>query len=246
MYDVRGRRLTARTHPGLLGFRAALAPDGEPTVDGRPWAAPEVAAAVGTAVGQPVRLGKDASLERFDVLPLLVVSDGIVRHLGLDRRRFRPNLFIEGVAGLAEREWEGRHLRIGEAVVALASRRGRCVMTTYDPDTLAQDHGVLRRIARELDGELGLDTAVVQPGRVTVGDRRGAALVEVTGDPVFGRHRAQGRALDRATVEGDRAARVEAAAGGRGGRRGHLARRAPACSASPGRTGRAAAISACV
>jgi uncharacterized protein YcbX len=170
VYDARGRRLTARTHPGLLGFRAALAPDGEPTVDGRPWAAPDVAAAVGTAVGQPVRLGKDASLERFDVLPLLVVSDGIVRHLGLDRRRFRPNLFIEGVAGLAEREWEGRHLRIGEAVVALASRRGRCVMTTHDPDTLAQDHGVLRRIARELDGELGLDTAVVQPGRVTVGD----------------------------------------------------------------------------
>jgi uncharacterized protein YcbX len=124
VYDTRGRRLTARTHPGLLGFRAALAPAGEPTVDGRPWTAPEVAAAVGKAVGQLVRLGKDESLERFDVLPLLVVSDGIVRHLGLDRRRFRPNLFIEGVAGLAEREWEGRHMRIGEAVVALASRRG--------------------------------------------------------------------------------------------------------------------------
>jgi uncharacterized protein YcbX len=170
VYDARGRRLTARTHSGLLGFRAVLSPDGKPLVDGRPWAAPDVAAAVGKAVGQPVRLGKDESLERFDVLPLLVVTDGIVRHLGVDRRRFRPNLFIEGVAGLAERDWEGRRLRIGEAIVAPASRRGRCVMTTYDPDTLAQDHTVLRRIARELDGELGLDTTVVQPGRVAVGD----------------------------------------------------------------------------
>jgi MOSC domain-containing protein len=161
VYDARGRRLTARTHPGLLGFRAVLSPDGEPVVDGRPWAAPDVVAAVGKAVGQPVRLGRDESLERFDILPLLVVTDGIVRHLGVDRRRFRPNLFIEGVAGLAERDWE---------VVAPASRRGRCVMTTYDPDTLAQDHGVLRRIARELDGELGLDTTVVQAGRVAVGD----------------------------------------------------------------------------
>jgi hypothetical protein len=43
-------------------------------------------------------------------------------------------------------------------------------MTTHDPDTLAQDHGVLRRIVRELGGELGLDAAVVQPGRVTAGD----------------------------------------------------------------------------
>jgi uncharacterized protein YcbX len=170
VYDARGRRLTARTHPGLLGLRATLAPDGEPRVDGRPWTAPDVAAAVERAVGGPVRLARDESLDRFDVLPLLVVTDGIVRHLGLDRRRFRPNLLIEGVAGLAERDWEGRRLRIGEAVVALESRRGRCVMTTHDPDTLAQDHGVLRRIVRELGGELGLDAAVVQPGRVTAGD----------------------------------------------------------------------------
>jgi uncharacterized protein YcbX len=170
VYDARGRRLTARTHPGLLGLRATMAPDGEPRVDGRPWTAPDVAAAVERAVGGPVRLARDESLDRFDVLPLLVVTDGIVRHLGLDRRRFRPNLLIEGVAGLAERDWEGRRLRIGEAVVALESRRGRCVMTTHDPDTLAQDHGVLRRIVRELGGELGLDAAVVQPGRVTAGD----------------------------------------------------------------------------
>jgi len=32
-------------------------------------------------------------------------------------------------------------LRIGEAVIHAAQLRDRCVMTTYDPDTLKQDMG---------------------------------------------------------------------------------------------------------
>jgi hypothetical protein len=43
-------------------------------------------------------------------------------------------------------------------------------MTTYDPDTLEQDPGVLRRIVREMGGRLALDSYVVQAGRVAVGD----------------------------------------------------------------------------
>ncbi|MGE0363514.1 MAG: MOSC N-terminal beta barrel domain-containing protein [Vicinamibacterales bacterium] len=34
--DRRGRVITARTHSRLLGHRAAIAPDGTVTVDGRP------------------------------------------------------------------------------------------------------------------------------------------------------------------------------------------------------------------
>ena len=43
-------------------------------------------------------------------------------------------------------------------------------MTTYHPDTLAQDLGVLRRIVRELGGRLALDCWVERPGEVAVGD----------------------------------------------------------------------------
>jgi hypothetical protein len=43
-------------------------------------------------------------------------------------------------------------------------------MTTYDPDTLEQDVGVLRRIVREMEGRLALDSYVMQGGRVTIGD----------------------------------------------------------------------------
>ena len=44
-------------------------------------------------------------------------------------------------------------------------------MTTYDPDTLEQDIRVLRRIVNEFDGTLALDTAVIKPGHIKVGDK---------------------------------------------------------------------------
>jgi uncharacterized protein YcbX len=170
VHDGRGRIVTSRTSPQLLGLRGTLGPDGEPLVDGRPWTAPAVAAAIEAAAGPGARLARDEGLERFDVLPLLVATDGAIDALGLDRRRFRPNILVGGVDGLAERAWPGRRARIGAAIVAFQKLRGRCVMTTYDPDTLEQDPGVLRRIVREMGGHLALDTCVVQGGRVAVGD----------------------------------------------------------------------------
>jgi uncharacterized protein YcbX len=44
-------------------------------------------------------------------------------------------------------------------------------MTTYDPDTGEQDVNVLRRIQGEFGGVLGLNSYVINPGRVAVGDR---------------------------------------------------------------------------
>ena len=43
-------------------------------------------------------------------------------------------------------------------------------MTTYDPDTLTQDHRVLRHIVREFGGTLALDTSVIREGPISVGD----------------------------------------------------------------------------
>jgi uncharacterized protein YcbX len=171
VYARRGRAVTARTRPGLLGLRAVLGADGEPRIDGHPWAGPEAAAAVRGAAGDGARLVRSEAPERFDVLPLLVATDGAVAALGVDRRRLRPNVVIGGVEGLAERGWPGRRLRLGEAVIAVASVRQRCVMTTFDPDTLAQDVTVLRRIVEEFGGRIALDCAVVTPGRVAVGDQ---------------------------------------------------------------------------
>jgi uncharacterized protein YcbX len=169
-YDADGRIATARTSPRLLGLKATLGPDGEPLVNGLPWTAPAVTAAIEAAVGAGARLARDDGPDRFDVLPLLVATDGAIDALGLDRRRFRPNILVAGVEGLAERTWPGRRARIGEAIIGFRTLRGRCVMTTYDPDTLEQDPTVLRRIVREMEGRLALDSYVVQGGRVALGD----------------------------------------------------------------------------
>jgi hypothetical protein len=66
-----------------------------------------VAAAIETAVGPGARLVRDGGPTRFDVLPLLVATDGAITALGLDRRRFRPNILVAGGDGLAERAWPG-------------------------------------------------------------------------------------------------------------------------------------------
>ncbi len=168
--DAGGRVVTARTRPKLLGHHATLGPDGEPLVDGRPWRDDEVARDVVAATGRGARLERYDGVERFDVLPLLVATDGAIEAFGFDRRRLRPNILIAGVPGLAEREWEGRALRAGTARIGLHSLRDRCVMTTFDPDTLQQDVGVLRHIHRTFDGRLALNAFVIGEGVIAVGD----------------------------------------------------------------------------
>lgn len=166
----RGRVVTARNRPALLRLRATVAPSGEIRVDGRPWDDPEVARRVREVAGPDARLVRAEGGGRFDLLPLLVATDGAVRALGADRRRLRPNLLIGGVPGLTERDWEGRQLRAGQAVIGLADLRGRCIMTTWDPDTGEQDVGVLLRIRREFGGRVALNAEVARSGRVAVGD----------------------------------------------------------------------------
>ncbi len=166
----RGRVATSRTYPKLLGLHGTLGVDGIPRIDGHEWDSPEALALVRVAVAPDAELMHYEGEERFDILPLLVATDGAIAHQGIDGRRLRPNIVVGGVEGLAERDWPGRTLRIGEAVLRPAQLRGRCIMTTYDPDTLEQDVEVLQRIRRELEGTMGLDTAVERGGVIRIGD----------------------------------------------------------------------------
>jgi hypothetical protein len=122
--DARGYVVNSRSRPRLLLHRGTLGTDGQPRVDGRPWWDPGVARDVVAAAGEGTALVPDDALDRFDVLPLLVATDGAIAALGHDGRRLRPNLLIGGVAGLAERAWEGRRLRWA----APSSRRSACAV----------------------------------------------------------------------------------------------------------------------
>ena len=61
---------------------------------------------------------------------------------------------------MAERTWEGAKLKIGSAVIGVRDLRQRCIMTTFDPDTMEQDTSVLRRIHREFGGTMALNCYV--------------------------------------------------------------------------------------
>jgi uncharacterized protein YcbX len=169
--------VTARTRHRLLGLAATTGPDGEPLIEGLPWNHPDVQQALVWAAGAGAEAVRYHGPERFDVLPLLVATDGAISAFGYSSRRLRPNIVIGDVPGLAERDWPGKALRIGDALIGLYSLRYRCIVTTIHPDTGRQDLDVLRHIRHEFDGRLALNCWVAQPGTIRVGDR--AELVEV-------------------------------------------------------------------
>jgi uncharacterized protein YcbX len=171
VFDIQTQHLiTSRTHPKLLGLKGTLDTNGEALINGIPWVHPDAEHAITSAAGPYARLIDWDGPERFDVLPLLVATDGAIAAFGHDRRRLRPNIVIGGVDGLAERGFPGQRVRIGEVVLEFAQLRQRCVMTTYDPDTQVQDHKVLRQIVKQFGGALALDTVVINGGYIAIGD----------------------------------------------------------------------------
>jgi len=161
---------TSRRQHRMLGLHGTLGPADEPLVDGHPWDSPEALALVKRAAGEDAWLASYDGVERFDILPLLVATDGAVAAFGRDIRRLRPNILIGGVDGMDEVTWEGAELHIGGVVIGLDSLRGRCPMTTVDPDSLVRDPEVLRDIGRRFGGRLALNAEVVKGGLIRVGD----------------------------------------------------------------------------
>ncbi len=161
---------TSRRQYRLLGLRGTLDAAGEARINGEHWTSAAALAAVQAAAGDDADLASDGGTGLFDILPLLVATDGAVASFGRDIRRLRPNILIGGVDGMAEREWEGKELHVGTAVIGLHSLRGRCPMTTVDPDLITRDPEVLRDIGARFGGKLALNAWIVRPGVVRVGD----------------------------------------------------------------------------
>jgi uncharacterized protein len=123
----------------------------------------------GTAVDRrrgTVSLLSTGSLERLG---------GVLGVDGVDERRFRMLIGVDGARPHEEDEWVGREVTVGEAVVRPLGNVGRCAVTTQDPETGAPDLDTLKALAayRERGTEplpFGVYGDVVRPGRVRVGD----------------------------------------------------------------------------
>lgn len=114
----------------------------------------------------------------FDTFPLSLITTQTIVRLGevvgaqLDVQRFRPNILVEAAdeAPFAEDGWVGCVLRIGGMRMRVDKRDGRCVVITIDPVTTEQNPAILRAVARDRQGCLGVYGSTVEPGRVAVND----------------------------------------------------------------------------
>jgi MOSC domain-containing protein len=94
----------------------------------------------------------------------------------VDGRRFRMLFEIDGTRPHEEDEWIGSRVEVGDAVIAFTGDVGRCVVTKTNPESAEIDFDTLGTLAsyrpegRTEPLPFGVHGAVVQPGRVRVGD----------------------------------------------------------------------------
>lgn len=90
----------------------------------------------------------------------------------LSIHRFRGNLWLDGLPAWQEFDLIGRELTLGETRLRVEKRITRCVATTYDPATGAQDGDTLAALeAGWGHKDLGVYVSVLKGGAVARGDR---------------------------------------------------------------------------
>jgi uncharacterized protein len=96
---------------------------------------------------------------------------------GLDARRFRMLIEVDGVGAHEEDAWVGRRVQVGEATLAMNGHVGRCLITSRDPESGIIDVptlDVLGEYRRDLESSeplpFGVYGEVLHGGTVRVGD----------------------------------------------------------------------------
>lgn len=185
--DDAGDLLTGRRAHALLAFgaRSTDADTGEgvevitPQGWELPWDDPAVARELSEALGRPAVVVRNP-VGVHDVAPAHVISTASLEAARewvdgeeIDRRRFGANVILdlEDAAPFAEDAWVGHALELGEGgpLLEVISPTERCVMTTFDPDTVARDNRVLAGLARARDNLFGVYARVARPGWAEVG-----------------------------------------------------------------------------
>ena len=175
-YDATAGRVTL-THPDRPAI--TLIPGEEPAaLTG--WVAP---LAAGRRPG-PYRLAEARGKALTDVPEpwVSVLSLASLRALGqglgtlLDPIRFRGNLWLDGLAPWEERDWVGREIAIGGAILRIEEPIGRCRATEANPATGRYDLPTVAALD-EATGttEFGLYARVIRGAGVAPGAPAGLA-----------------------------------------------------------------------
>jgi uncharacterized protein YcbX len=173
-----GKPLTIREEERLMTYRARLAagvleiwaPTGEVrTLD------EAMVSHLATEASRPLTL-RELEGANFDDSPVLLVNLAAVTEfeaeagVSVDRRRFRANIYVDGLEPSEEISWLGRRVAVGGVELAVVKQCERCVVITRDPDSTAATPALLRVLAETRETYMGLYCQVTRPGRVAVGD----------------------------------------------------------------------------
>ena len=138
----------------------------------------QMVAELAAEASRPLSL-REVEGANFDDSPVLVVNLATVAEFGVqagmhvDHRRFRANLYVDGLAPEEEIGWVGRRVRAGDAELEVVSRCERCVVITRDPETTSTTPELLRLLTETRETCMGVYCRVAQPGRVATGDAVG-------------------------------------------------------------------------
>lgn len=159
------------THPDLDPLEFSPDEDGEALID---WVAPIVPqgrAAPDRVLSLSERGFTDTpfasiSIASFSSHAAIETAHGAP----LDPRRWRMNLWIEGLPAWEEFDWIDRDLRIGEATLKVRERTTRCLATTANPDTGQRDEDTLATLKSLGHQDFGVYAEVSLGGRVALND----------------------------------------------------------------------------
>ncbi len=171
-YDE-GTGLMHLTHPDLPPLSFHPQTEGAAFIDWIRSISPDGRFAPTALVQSPGVAMTDSDYPTVSIKNLASNADLSAR-MGVDLsiHRWRGNLWVEGVAAWEEFGWVGRRLQVGEAVLDVRERVGRCKATTANPATGVVDAdtlAALRAVVGEQD--FGMFGVVVQGGRIAPGDR---------------------------------------------------------------------------
>jgi len=88
----------------------------------------------------------------------------------LSPRRWRANLWLDGLEPWAEFDWIGKTLAIGDVRLEVRERITRCLATTANPQTGARDADTLGALKSWDHQDFGIYATVTQTGDIHVGD----------------------------------------------------------------------------
>ncbi len=139
-------------------------------------------------LGPEARFGADGKAPQFHYFPAHSFCDHktqVVSLIGLgslaaleaavgsprDKRRFRANIYVEGLKPWEEFDWLGQTLSIGSVKLLVQERIDRCPATMVNPDTAEKDANPAKELRDHFGHiDMGVFAEVLNQGEISPGD----------------------------------------------------------------------------